>query len=115
MLTAADEWHVHQTPEPIAVAGTDRNFYDRSYFGGWTPPDGRWLFAIAFGIYPHVNIADAHLTIVRDGSQHCLHASKILHSDRATLSVGPVSHRDRRSRCRRCACGSRRPTGSAPT
>jgi hypothetical protein len=90
MLTAADEWHVHQTPEPIAVAGTDRNFYDRSYFGGWTP-DGSTMFAVAFGIYPHLNIADAHLTIVRDGVQHCLHASKILHSDRATLSVGPVS------------------------
>lgn len=90
MLTAADEWHVHQTPEPIAVSGTDRNFYDRSYFGGWTP-DGSLLFAVAFGIYPHLNVADAHLTIVRDGRQHCLHASKILYSDRATLCVGPVS------------------------
>ncbi|HYF25238.1 MAG TPA: hypothetical protein VD931_05830 [Baekduia sp.] len=90
MLTAADEWHVHQMPEPIAVAGTDRNFYDRSYFGGWTP-DGELFFALAFGIYPHLNIADAHLTIVRGGRQHCLHASKVLHSDRATLAVGPVS------------------------
>src|ERR1700761_3717089 len=90
MLTAADEWHVHQTAEPIAVSGTDRNFYDRSYFGGWTP-DGEWLFAVAFGIYPHLNTADAPLTIVHAGTQRCLHASKILHSDRATLSVGPVS------------------------
>jgi hypothetical protein len=90
VLTAADEWHVHQTPEPIAVAGTDRNFYDRSFFGGWTP-DGSAFFAIAFGIYPHLNVADAHLTIVRDGRQHCLHASKVLHSDRATLAVGPIS------------------------
>jgi hypothetical protein len=90
MLTAADEWHVHQTPEPIAVSGTDRNFYDRSYFGGWSP-DGSLLFAVAFGIYPHLNIADAHLTIVRDGRQHCLHASKVLHSDRASLAVGPVT------------------------
>ena len=89
MLTPADEWHVHQTPEPIAVAGTDRNIYDRSYFGGWTA-DGSTMFAVAFGIYPHLNIADAHLAIIRDGVQHCLHASKILHSDRATLSVGPV-------------------------
>src|SRR5258708_9713483 len=90
MLTPADEWHVHQTPEPIAAAGTDRNFSDRSYLGGWTQ-DGRRMFAAAFGIYPPLNVADAHLTIVRDGVQHCLHASKILHSDRADLSVGPVS------------------------
>jgi hypothetical protein len=90
MLTAADELHVHQTPEPIAVAGTDRNFYDRSYFGAFRPEDGL-MVAAAFGVYPHLNIADAHLTVVRDGAQHCLHASKILHSDRTTLRVGPVS------------------------
>lgn len=90
MLTAADEWHVHQTPEPIAVAGTDRNFYDRSYFGAFDAERGV-MIAVAFGIYPHLNVADAHLTLVRDGVQHCLHASKTLHSDRATLRVGPVA------------------------
>lgn len=90
MLTAADEWHVHQTPEPIAVAGTDRNFYDRSYFGLFDPGSGV-MVAAAFGMYPHLNVADAHLTVVVDGRQHCLHASKTLHSDRATLRVGPVA------------------------
>lgn len=90
MLTAADEWHVHQTPEPIAVAGTDRNFYDRSFFGGWSA-DAETMFAVAFGIYPHLNIADAHVAVVSGGVQRCLHASKILHCDRATLEVGPVS------------------------
>jgi hypothetical protein len=90
MLTAADEWHVHQTPEPIAVAGTDRNFYDRSYLGAFDAESGL-MVAVAFGIYPHLNVADAHLTIVVDGTQHCLHASKTLHSDRATLRVGPIA------------------------
>ncbi|HEX4107290.1 MAG TPA: hypothetical protein VHX88_04105 [Solirubrobacteraceae bacterium] len=90
MITPADEWHVHQTPEPIAVAGTDRNFYDRSYFGGYTA-DGSLLFAAAFGIYPHLNVADAHFTVVRGDVQECLHASKILHSDRSVLEVGPIS------------------------
>jgi len=89
MLTAADEWHVHQTPEPIAGSGTDRNFYDRSYFGAFRAGDGL-IVAAAFGMYPNINVADAHLTVVRDGIQHCLHASKTLHSDRATLAVGPV-------------------------
>lgn len=90
MLTAADEWHVHQTSEPIAVAGTDRNFYDRSYFGAFDVEAGV-LVAAAFGMYPHLNVADAHLTVVVGGVQHCLHASKTLHSDRATLRVGPVA------------------------
>jgi hypothetical protein len=29
MLTRGDDYPIHQTPEPIAYAGTDRNFYDR--------------------------------------------------------------------------------------
>jgi hypothetical protein len=90
MLTAADEWHIHQTPEPIAVAGTDRNFYDRSYFGAFDA-EADVMVAVAFGMYPHLNVADAHLTVVHGGVQHCLHASKTLHSDRATLRVGPVA------------------------
>ena len=49
------------------------------------------MAAVAFGMYPHLNVADAHLTVVVDGVQHCLHVSKTLHSDRANLRVGPVS------------------------
>ncbi|HQR91626.1 MAG TPA: hypothetical protein PLH31_20595, partial [Caulobacter sp.] len=30
-LTWGDDYPIHQTPEPVAYAGTDRNFYDR-YF-----------------------------------------------------------------------------------
>ena len=30
MLTQADDFPVHQTPEPIAVGPTDRNFYEAS-------------------------------------------------------------------------------------
>ena len=32
MLTPADDYPLHQSPEPIAFAGTDRNFYDRFFF-----------------------------------------------------------------------------------
>ncbi|MFN3334229.1 MAG: hypothetical protein ACK47M_17100, partial [Caldilinea sp.] len=28
MLTKGDDFPLHQTPEPVAYAGTDRNFYD---------------------------------------------------------------------------------------
>ena len=37
MLTKADDFPIHQTPEPIAYAGTDRNFYDRYFFNGYQP------------------------------------------------------------------------------
>lgn len=87
MLTGSDEWFVHQTPEPVAVAGTDRNFYDRAYLGAF-PADGMAV-ALAFGIYPNINVADAHLSVVLDGKQHCLHVSQILR-ERTNLSIGPV-------------------------
>ena len=63
MLTKADDFPIHQTPEPIAYAGTDRNFYDRYFFNGYQP-DGTEFFAIAFGVYPHLNaVSYTHLTL----------------------------------------------------
>ena len=90
MLTKADDFPIHQTPEPVAYAGTDRNFYDRYFFNGYSP-DGATYFAVAFGVYPHLNVADAHFAVIRDGVEHCLHASKILHSERLDLTVGPIT------------------------
>ncbi|GAA0608465.1 hypothetical protein GCM10009547_08040 [Sporichthya brevicatena] len=87
MLTGADEWFVHQTPEPLAVAGTDRNFYDRAYLGAFGE-DGL-LVTVAFGLYPNLGVADAHLSVVQDGKQYCLHVSQTL-TDRATTAIGPV-------------------------
>ncbi|MCA6242508.1 MAG: hypothetical protein IM666_01890, partial [Phenylobacterium sp.] len=66
MLTKGDDFPIHQTPEPIAFSGTDRNFYDRYFFNGYQP-DGTEFFAVAFGVYPHLNIADAHFSVIRDG------------------------------------------------
>jgi hypothetical protein len=51
VITAPDEYPIHQIPEPIAFSGTDRNFYDRYFFNGFNP-DGSELFAVAFGVYP---------------------------------------------------------------
>ena len=89
MLTKADDFPIHQTPDPIAFSGTDRNFYDRYFFNGYAP-DGSGFFAVAFGVYPHLNVADAHFTVIRDGVQHCLHASRELNMERMDLSVGPI-------------------------
>ena len=89
MITKGDEYPIHQTPEPIAFSGTDRNFYDRFFFCGYRP-DGGGYFAAAFGIYPHLNVADAHFSVIRNGAQHCLHASRLLNMERMDLAVGPV-------------------------
>ena len=65
MLTKGDDYPIHQTAEPIAFAGTDRNFYDRYFFNAYLP-DGSAFVAIAFGVYPHLNIADAHISLTEE-------------------------------------------------
>ncbi len=89
MLSKADDYPIHQTPEPIAYSGTDRNFYDRYFFCG-QKGDGSIYFALAFGVYPHLNIMDAAFSVIVDGVQHHLHASKIMHMERLDLQVGPI-------------------------
>lgn len=88
-LSRGDDYPIHQTPDPVAYSGTDRNFYDRYFFNGYAP-DGSSFFAVAFGVYPHLDVADAHFCVVRDGVQHCLHASRRLGMERMELSCGPV-------------------------
>lgn len=90
MLTKGDEYPIHQTPEPIAFSGTDRNFYDRYFFCGYRA-DGSGYFAVAFGVYPHLNVADAHFShLGEDGVQRSIHASRLLNMERMDLTVGPI-------------------------
>lgn len=90
MLTKADDFPVHQLPEPIATSGTDRNFYDRYFFNGYTM-DGHVFFAVALGVYPHLNVMDASFSVIADGVQHNLRASRLLRSERLDTQVGPIA------------------------
>jgi hypothetical protein len=92
-LTWGDDYPIHQTPEPVAYAGTDRNFYDRYFFNGYAlSGDGDDLFfAAAFGVYPHLNIADAAFCVMKGGQQVNLHASRWLEMERMDLTVGPIA------------------------
>ncbi|MEP6388591.1 MAG: hypothetical protein ABJ056_01605 [Halioglobus sp.] len=90
MLTKGDDYPLHQTPEPVAYSGADRNFYDRYFFNGYSP-DGELFFAAALGVYPQLNIMDAAFCLVRDGVQHNIRASKHLGSERLDLNVGPIT------------------------
>jgi len=49
-------------------------------------PSSRWRS----GVYPHLNVADAHFSVVRYGVQHCVHASRFLGMERMDLEVGPI-------------------------
>ncbi|HEX7775785.1 MAG TPA: hypothetical protein VF449_04590 [Parvibaculum sp.] len=89
MLTKADDYPIHQTAEPIAYSGTDRNFYDRYFFNGYTW-GGETFFAAALGVYPHINIMDASFCVVHKGVQHNVHASRHLNMERLDTQVGPI-------------------------
>ena len=89
MLTPADDYPLHQTPVPMALASGERNFYDRFFFNGYAP-DGSVFFAAALGVYPQLNIMDASFCLTIAGKQHNLRASKHMLGDRLDLTVGPV-------------------------
>ena len=96
VLTRGDDYPIHQTAEPVAYAGTDRNFYDRYFFNGYPPPgndggvgeDG--FFAAALGVYPHINVIDASFCWLAGGKQVNLHASRGLNMERMDTRVGPI-------------------------
>jgi len=90
MLTKGDDFPLHQSAEPVAFSGTDRNFYDRYFFNGYSP-DGSVFFAAAMGFYPQLGIVDAAFCVLIDGVQHNLRASRRSGGERLDLSVGPIA------------------------
>lgn len=90
MLTKGDDFPLHQTSEPIAFAGPDRNFYDRYFFNGYSA-DRSVFFAAAMGFYPQLGVVDASFCVLVDGVQHNVRASRRSGGERLDLSVGPIS------------------------
>jgi hypothetical protein len=90
VLTPFDDYPVHQTPEPIAQPSTgDRNFYDRYFFNGYRA-DAELYFAAAWGLYPNRSVQDAAFSVIRNGEQVNVHASRRASVDRTDLRVGPI-------------------------
>jgi hypothetical protein len=91
MLTAADDYLIHQTPQTMdTVFTSDKNFYDRYFFNGYSR-DGSAFFAVAMGVYPNLGVIDAAISTVVDGKQRVVRASRRLGEDRMNTSVGPIS------------------------
>lgn len=89
MLSKADDYPIHQSPEPIAYAGQSRNFYDRYFFNGYDV-DGDVFFALGMGVYPHVDVIDAGFSLIRNGVQHDLLCSRALGMERMDTQVGSI-------------------------
>jgi len=91
MLTPADEYLIHQTPYTVdSVFTSDRNFYDRYYFGAYNR-DGSVYMAVAMGVYPNLGVMDAAIAVTTQGKERAIRASRILGTDRMNTKVGPIS------------------------
>ncbi len=90
MLSWGDEYPIHQTAEPVAFSGTDRNFYDRYFFNAYSG-DGDVFFAMAFGVYPHLNIMDGAISILRNGVQRSVFLSRPMGMERMDTQIGGLS------------------------
>ena len=89
MLTKADDYPIHQTPEPVAYAGLGRNFYDRYFFNGYHKEEDLF-FALGMGIYPQLDIMDAGFSIIQSGKQRNLLSSKVMNHERLDTVVGDI-------------------------
>jgi hypothetical protein len=89
MLTKADDYPIHQTPDPIAFAMSDRNFYDRYFFNGQTT-DAGLFFAAALGVYPNLNVMDAAFGVRIGDMQYNIRGSRHLNMERMDTGVGPI-------------------------
>lgn len=90
MLNKLDDFPIHQTPEPIANPATsDRNFYDRTWFNGYSA-DGSMFFGIGIAVYPHRGVMDCAFSVVElGGRQHAFYGSRRAPNERTEMTVGP--------------------------
>ncbi|HEX9258658.1 MAG TPA: hypothetical protein VF855_03915 [Acidimicrobiales bacterium] len=90
MLSAFDDYPIHQTSQPIAIpASGDLNHYDRYFFNGYTA-DASLYFGVALGMYPNREVVDGAFSVVRGGEQVSVYASGRCPADRRNTIVGPI-------------------------
>lgn len=92
MLSGYDDYPIHQASVPVSeTAGSDINFYDRSFFNGYGI-DSASYFGVAMGLYPNRHVADAAFSVIRDGEQISVFASQRAPADRRDAThIGPIA------------------------
>ena len=95
MLTAFDDYPIHQAGVPIAHTGSsDLNFYDRYFFNGYNRSGSTvapLYFGVALGLYPNRHVSDAAFSVVRGDEQLSVFASGRAPLDRSlATTVGPI-------------------------
>jgi hypothetical protein len=90
MLTRFDDYPIHQTAEPIAIAASsDRNLYDRYWYNAHDR-EGAFYFGIGLCRYPNLGILDGSLSLAIDGRQYAFHASCRAPREPDDTRIGPL-------------------------
>ncbi len=88
MLSAFDDYPIHQTPDPIAHPATgDGDFYERYWFNGYDKEGGFYL-GVGAALYPHQDMQDCGVSLVIDGVQYAFHGSARANIERE-IAIGP--------------------------
>ena len=90
MITKADDYPIHQISKPVAETGTERNFYDRYFFNGYSKDEDIYFGAVLC-VYPNLNIMDGSFTLAYEGKQYNSRVSRYLNLERLDTKVGPLS------------------------
>lgn len=90
MLHRLDDYTIHQTSRPLLHVATDSaNAYDRAFYNGYTEAGS--FFAMALGVYPNRGVMDAAFSVLMDGVQHNVRASRACSIDRTRTTVEPIT------------------------
>jgi hypothetical protein len=88
-LTKADDYPIHQISKPVSEVGSERNFYDRYFFNGYSKTNDIYFGAVLC-VYPNLNIMDGAFTLAYKGKQYNSRASRVLNLERLETEVGPL-------------------------
>lgn len=90
MPSSLDEYPIHQAPLSMRYFATsDRNVYDRCIMH-LLDRSGEVQLAAGLGVYPHVGVIDAYVTLRQGRTMVAVRASHPLGDDRMTQQVGPI-------------------------
>lgn len=90
-LSPADDYMIHQTPDPVRVVWTgDPRAYER-YWMVCADTSGETIIATGGSIYPNLDRAEAYAIVNRDGRHTAVRSFRRLGADRTDLRVGPIA------------------------
>ncbi len=89
-LASADDYLIHQTPDPLRVAWTtDPRFFER-HWNVFHDDKGEVMVATGGSFYPNLDVAEAYSIVTLRGVQTSVRAYRRLGVDRMDLHVGPI-------------------------